>query len=404
MFHRSRRRGGFTLIELLVVIAIIAILMGLLVPAVQKVREAANKMTCANNLKQIALAAHDYHSAFDKLPPGWLGPKVHPSGGGTTENAPDQIWGSFPQQSPEYGVLVFLMPYFEQDNLEKQLFFQRDVYAWTISGPPPLGGPNRDPKTGQPYVPASNVAWYNWPQQLTQTASNLTWAQTRIKMLVCPSDNPYENTEVTWIGSYVFSGSGMPNSPTVGVYGFGIAGFPDAKEFGRTNYLGVAGLGGSGSRFPLTCPAPFTNPPPGYTWGLFEGVFYNRSINTLGQITAQDGTSNTLMFGEALGGLQPRVATTPPAPDDRIYSHAWSVGCMSVGWGLPGSNLQGGQGPWHTFASKHAATVQFAFGDGSVRGVRRGSTSQRCSDDWWVFVELGGKRDGGLRQIASIVD
>src|SRR5690348_3533655 len=122
---RAGKPLGFTLIELLVVIAIIAILIGLLLPAVQKVREAAARTTCSNNLKQIGLAVHNYESAYGKLPGAGEGSNAAVNG---TEFANQPNGTPLPGNgvaAPSgyyyHSLFTYLLPFVEQDNIYRQI-------------------------------------------------------------------------------------------------------------------------------------------------------------------------------------------------------------------------------------------------------------------------------------------
>jgi prepilin-type N-terminal cleavage/methylation domain-containing protein len=335
MRHANSRRRGFTLIELLVVIAIIAILIGLLVPAVQKVREAAARTQCSNNLKQLGVAAHNYAGAFGTLPPGSLGPLPDLGALANTNGYGFQY----------VGVLTYLLPYIEQDNVYKMINGSGSVI-------------NFDPTTIGP-------GWWNF-------AGPWTAAHTRIKTFHCPSDDPYLATQAVWVLTQCERQG--TNSGRVFAAGFGVT-QGSAGLLGRTNYVGVAGGLGhlSGGNVQSG-------------WDFWEGVFTNRSSVSLTQLSAADGSSNTLMFGETLGGAQ-------QAPRDTSF--AW----MGVGF-LP--TAYGDQDPspgWWEFSSKHTNIIQFCYGDGSVHGVMKGRPQLDL-----LLVELSAWHDGLIDPVNTITN
>src|SRR5262245_1165090 len=122
------RRPAFTLIELLVVIAIIAILIGLLLPAVQKVRESAARLKCGNNLKQLGLALHGYHDTNGIIPPLAL------CGNGTEDlnGGMANIWYNW----RHLNVAIFLLPWLEQENIFKQMNLHLNGDDNTVPGIP----------------------------------------------------------------------------------------------------------------------------------------------------------------------------------------------------------------------------------------------------------------------------
>ena len=328
MVRSDRVRSGFTLIELLVVIAIIAVLIGLLLPAVQKVREAAARMSCGNNLKQLSLAHHAYHDAYGVLVTGGRNDFYSTFG---FVNSVGWTWKIFPfiEQDNRYRAILALDP-------------ARQIYDYL--GPAVYPNPN------------SEVDRWGYGR-------DPVWLEGS-KLFTCPSSALQP---------------GSPDITTPGVYPVEIPGMKHATLCYRANGGSPVQWNSDGT---ATDAYQLKNSPKGRNyWYTINGVIYPLSKTKLSAIT--DGTSNTILLGETSavvgrelgsagygslwpwtfgyrwGGIQDG---TPTGIDAGWFMIDHKIVANPINFA--GKNFYLNETP---FTSSHPGGVNMSFCDGSVR-------------------------------------
>jgi prepilin-type processing-associated H-X9-DG protein/prepilin-type N-terminal cleavage/methylation domain-containing protein len=249
---RRRPRGAFTLIELLVVIGIIAVLIGLILPAVQKVREAAARANCQSQLKQIGVAAHNYHDAYGRFPPAVQIALPQPNGYTNLLSA---------YRTPNFGPnwCVLMLPFLEQDALYRTVDTSRYL---STSGQDQSW--RRVAAVSIPLLLCPSDANSQTPFALNTGFYNASWAR----------GNYAANAGPGWLNSTQDGASGTPFSP-----------IPLPPE-------------------PISLDGPISPPVLHAFDGLpAGGVFGVNWATTLSGLTAEDGTANTILFNEVRAGI-----------------------------------------------------------------------------------------------------
>ena len=320
---RIRMRKGFTLVELLVVIAIIGILVGLLLPAVQAAREAARRMQCSNNVKQLSLAAHTYHDAFSSFPLNYAQLTGSPTIGPAF---------TLPTQGRQTSWMTGLLPFIEQTALFNMIDFSK--------------GLSNDPRSnGPPAVPVG--------------PSNPWVAMQKVSAFKCPSDQTDD----------LLNNRG--DTPT---------GNLRTIAFAVTSYKGVTGAnwqwGVSQSNTAPWTTTRFGTSGNGLDMG--NGIYirgWDRPVKSnMRDVT--DGTSNTLMVGEAIAIYSDNtwwwlssgvVATTSIPMNAKPACAGYIPATMSLNAGLAACKAD-----WNNnlgFRSSHTGGCNFGLCDGSVRFI-----------------------------------